>query len=230
MTETMTTKTFAFLACLGMLAVHSPSASAQSPATIELFNGNSLAGWQAVSAKAGTTMEEVWSVRDGVIVCKGEPMGYIQTERQFTNFLLTVEWRWTPGKKPGNSGVFLRINGEPKALPRCIECQLKSGDAGDVYGFHGMKLDGDKARKIEKKGHELGGDLVGVKKRFRNENPPGQWNRYEIELRGGLLKIKVNGTQINEATACEMTPGPVGLQSEGGEVQFRRVRITPLAN
>lgn len=202
--------------------------AAQAPATIELFNGTSLAGWRAVSAKPGTAMEAVWSVRDGVIVCKGEPMGYIHTERHFTNFLLTVEWRWTPGKKPGNSGVFLRINGEPKALPRCIECQLKSGDAGDVYGFHGMKIDGDKARKVEKKGHELGGDLVGVRKRFRNENPPGQWNRFEIELRGGLLKIKVNGTQVNEAVGCEMTPGPVGLQSEGGEIQFRRVRITPL--
>ena len=79
-----------------------------------------------------------------------------------------------------NSGVFLRINGAPKPLPRCIENQLKSGDAGDLYGFHGMKIDGDKARRIEVKAHELGGDFVGVKKLLGNEKPPGAWNRLEV--------------------------------------------------
>lgn len=199
-----------------------------APGSIALFNGKDLSGWAAVSAKPGTKLEDVWSVCDGIIVCKGDPMGYIQTEKTFTNFKLQVEWRWAPGKEPGNSGIFLRINGAPKALPRMIECQLKSGDAGDVYGFHSMKIDGDLARRVEKKGHELAGDFVGVKKKFANENKPGQWNRCEIELRGGNLKICVNGVPTNEAKDCELLAGPVGLQSEGGEVHFRNVRITPL--
>lgn len=203
-----------------------PRGTAGAP--IALFNGRDFSGWTAVSATPGTRLDDVWSVREGIIVCRGEPMGYLQTERAFTNFKLHVEWRWAPGKEPGNSGVFLRINGPPRALPRTIECQLKSGDAGDVYGFHGMQLDGDPGRRTAKAGHELAGDLVGVKKRFANEKPPGQWNRLDIELNGGRLTVSVNGRQVNEATDCELLAGPVGLQSEGGEIHFRNVVLTPL--
>ncbi len=196
--------------------------------TIELFNGKDLSNWKAVLAKPDVTKDQVFAVRDGTIVCAGDPLGFIETDKSFVNFKLELEWRWAPGKKPGNSGVFLRINGERRPLPRTIECQLKSGDAGDVYAFHGMKLDGEADRRVEIKGHELGGDLVGVKKRFANENPPGQWNRYEIVLNGYDLTVKVNGRVVNQARKCEFTMGPIGLQSEGGEVHFRSVRLTPL--
>jgi len=201
---------------------------ASDPKAVDLFNGKDLSNWKAVLARPEVKKEDVFSVRDGVIVCKGEPLGFIQTDQTFTNFKLTAEWRWAPGTTPGNSGVFLRINGDPKPLPRCIECQLKSGDAGDVYGFHGMKIDGDKAHRVEVKAHELGGDFVGVKKRFANENPPGQWNRYELSLVRGNLTVWVNGKQTNEASDCEVIAGPIGLQSEGGEIHFRNVRLVPL--
>jgi hypothetical protein len=194
-----------------------------------LFNGFDLSHWNAVLAKSGTPpKEQTFSVRDQMIVCKGEPLGFIETDKSFTNFKLEVQYRWAPGTKPGNSGIFLRINDQRRPLPRCIECQLKAGDAGDLYGFHGMKIDGDKARRTEKKGHELGGDFVGVKKRFANENKAGQWNRVEIEARNGTVQVKVNGALVNEATDCEVVAGPIGLQSEGGEIQFRKVRIVPL--
>ena len=195
---------------------------------LDLFNGQSLSGWKATLAKPEVKMEDVWSVRDGMIVCKGEPLGFIESDREFTNFRLVVEWRWAPGQQPGNSGVFLRVNGDRKPLPRCIECQLKSGDAGSAYGFRGMSIDGDKARIVKKNVPELGGEFVGVKKLFPNENPPGQWNRFDITLNGGDLSIKVNGLLVNEARNCDLTPGPIGLQSEGGEIHFRKVRLTPL--
>ena len=153
------------LATLGSLLVS--CASTKRPTLTrgeDLFNGKDLSNWQAVSAKPGISKEDVWSVRDGLIICKGDPIGFIQTDTRYTNYKLMVEWRWAPGKAPGNSGIFLRINGEPRPLPRCMECQLKSGDAGDVYAFHGMKIDGDPARRKEVKNHELGGDFVGFKK------------------------------------------------------------------
>lgn len=193
-----------------------------------LFNGKDLSNWKAVLAKPDVTKEQVWSVQDGVLICKGEPLGYIQTDKSYTNFKLGVDWRWAPGQAPGNSGVFLRINGQPRPLPRCIECQLKSGDAGDTYGFHGMGINGDPARRKEVKNHELGGDFVGVKKISGNEKAPGQWNHYDIVLNGGKLTISVNGKQVNEAFDCEVVSGPIGLQSEGGEVHFRNVYLTPL--
>jgi hypothetical protein len=196
---------------------------------VDLFNGQTLAGWRAVLAKPGVKLEEVWSVREGVIVCRGEPLGFIETDRSFTDFRLSVDWRWAPGKEPGNSGVFLRINGDRKPLPRCVETQLKSGDAGDLYGFHGMKIDGEPARRIEIKAHELGGDLVGVKKTLANEKPPGEWNQVEILASGPSVTVWVNGQKVNEAFGVEVVAGPVGLQSEGGEIHFRNVRLTPLA-
>ena len=148
------------------------------------------------------------------------------TRKSFTSFKLSVEWRWPD--KPGNSGVFLRIGGEPKALPRCFECQLKSGDAGTLITFHGLKMDGDAARLSKKSGSEKTGDVTIVKKIEGNEKPPGEWNLYELELRGPSLKVSVNGKLVNEATGCEVLAGPVALQSEGGEVHFRNIRLTPL--
>jgi hypothetical protein len=195
--------------------------------SIELFNGKDLAGWQAYFSEPGAKMEDVWSVKDGLLVCKGRPTGYLYTKREFTSYLLVVEWRWAPGTEPGNSGVLLRINGEPKTLPRSIEAQLKSGDAGDLYGFHGLKIDGDRARTSHQTSSGTG-ELVGVKKITGAEKAPGEWNRYEIRLDGGALQVKVNGTLVNEAKDCEVLSGPIGLQSEGGEIHFRTVELSPL--
>lgn len=195
---------------------------------LALFNGKDLSGWEAFLVEPEVKQEDVWSVKEGLLICKGEPLGYLATKGSYTNFRLIVEWRWAPGAKPGNSGVLMRLNGEPQGLPRSIEAQLKSGDAGDLYAFHGMKIDGDAARRIEVKGHQLGGDLTGVKKREANENPPGEWNRYEIVLNGSSLVVSVNGKPLNEATGCEVVSGPIALQSEGGVIQFRTVELTPL--
>jgi hypothetical protein len=121
-------------------------AADKSERGIDLFDGKSLDGWEHYLVKPDVKMADVWSVRDGLLICKGEPMGYLATKKTFTNFRLVVEWRWAPGKPPGNSGVLLRITGKPQALPKCLEAQLQSGSAGDVYGFHGFPVKGDAAR------------------------------------------------------------------------------------
>lgn len=202
--------------------------AAAAPETIALFNGENLEGWKAFLVDPEVPMEDVWSVRDGLLICKGEPTGYLYTAQEFTSFELVVEWRWAPGTEPGNSGVLMRINGEPRAIPRAFEAQLMNGNAGDLYGFHGMKLTGAEERLKGGEAHELLGDFVGVDKIKANENPPGEWNRYEITLDGPNLTVSVNGEQLNEAGECDVLSGPIGLQSEGGEVQFRKVEITPL--
>ena len=222
-----------FIGAISLTALlFSPSCSnLPTPAsvqTVDLFNGNNLDGWRALLKDPGVSMEQVWSVQEGLLICRGEPMGYLYTEKSFTNFVLRVEWRWAPGQPPGNSGVLMRINGPPKPLPRCIEAQLKSGSAGDLYGFHGMKIDGDPARRKTVSGHRLGGDLIGLSKLAANEYQPGQWNTYEIVVNGPNIKVWVNGQMLNEAVDGEVIAGPIGLQSEGGEIHFRTVKLTPL--
>jgi len=194
---------------------------------ISLFNGKNLTGWSHYLVESDVKMADVWSVRDGLLVCKGEPMGYLATKRKFTNFRLVVEWRWAPGKPAGNSGVLLRITGEPRALPKCAEAQLKSGSAGDIYGFHGFQVKGDAAR-FKTSESDMVGKLSGVSKIKGNEKEPGQWNRYEITLNKGDLTLLVNGEKVNEATGLDIVPGTIGLQSEGGEIHFRTVELTRL--
>ncbi len=196
---------------------------------VKLFNGKCLAGWECVTVDPDAKMADVWSVADGLLVCKGQPLGYLVSKKKFTNFKLTVEWRWAPGAKPGNSGVLLRIDGEPDSfLPKCVEAQLKAGSAGDIWAFYGAKVQGDAERFKEIKNHDPLGNFAGVGKIKAAEKEPGQWNTYEITFAGDKLTLVVNGEKVNEATGCDVLAGPIGLQSEGGEIHFRTVKIVPL--
>jgi hypothetical protein len=192
-----------------------------------LFNGKNLDGWRAYHITHAAGLEDVWSVRDGMIICKGEPFGYLYTVKPYTNYRLRAEWRWAPGQKPGNSGLFLRLNGKPDFLPRCVEVQLMHERAGDLFAFAGMKMSGDPARFRNIEHKELG-RFVGVTRIESNENEPGQWNVADVLVQGGSIRVWVNGKLVNEATDVEVIAGPVGLQSEGGEIHFRNITLTPL--
>ena len=203
--------TFLLPACGG-----APVAAADTATT--LFNGKDLTGWEFFLVDAEAEMEDVWSVVDGVLVCTGEPTGYLCTAAEYQDFRLVVEWRW-PGE-PGNSGVLLRIAGEPQMLPSCAEAQLRSGNAGDMYGFQDFVLGGpaDRLSRISLPGWKLA-------RAAGNERPVGEWNRYEITAEGGRITLVLNGVTVNEATGCDVRPGRIGLQSEGGVVHFRRVEL-----
>ncbi len=196
--------------------------------TVELFNGRDLAGWTHVLMDPSVKMDEVWSVRDGMIVCKGEPVGFISAGPEVTNFRLVVEYRWAPGAKPGNSGLFSRIHEPIKALPACVETQLQHGNAGDVMGLQGVKIDQTQPRSFFVAKHELAGDIAGVKKIADKEKAPGEWNHVEIEARGTHYRVWMNGELINDVFNVEECAGRIGLQSEGGEVHFRKVTLTRL--
>lgn len=202
---------------------------AKKSKAVKLFNSRNLDGWDCFLVEPGVEMKDVWSVEDGVLVCKGEPLGYLYTEKEFTNYRLTVEWRWAPGGEPGNSGVLLRIVGDAVSfLPRCVEAQLMHGSAGDIWAFYGAKIQGDEERFKKIEGHEKLGDFAGVGKIKDAEKEPGQWNKYVITLDGSDLTLMLNGKKVNEATGLEVVPGRIGLQSEGGRIEFRTVRLVPL--
>lgn len=204
----------------------SQKAEQQATAT-ELFDGKSLAGWDSHLDDENAKTADVWSVRDGVLVCKGQPMGYLYTTKQYENFKLKLQWRWPEGKEPGNSGVLLRISGEPHGfLVKCAEAQLKHGNAGDVWGFYGFHVSGDRNRIREVKDHKDLGNFAGVAHSINAEKEPGQWNTYEIKLIDDDLTVKINGELVNQATDLDVTPGYIGLQSEGTEIEFRNIELT----
>jgi hypothetical protein len=221
------------LAALVLVAVVLPVAAAAQSQPVRLFNGKDLSGWSHYLADPKVSATDVWSVRDGVLICKGEPLGYLYTNDDYTSFKLVVEWRWAPGAaaklgKTPNSGVLLRATPAQRVIPRSYEAQLQSGNAGDVYGFWGLPLNGDPDRRREARGHEMLGDMVGFKKTEAAEKPEGEWNVYEITFDGPSLTLKINGNQVNTATGASVVPGRIALQSEGGEIHFRRVELVPI--
>lgn len=229
--------------CLGLPAVIATAsdtrdraaATPADPAPISLFNGKDLAGWSHVLVDGTVPAADVWSVRDGVLICKGSPLGYLYTNAEFTSFRLVVEWRWAAGAAARlgavpNSGVLMRVAPEQQGIPPSYEAQLKSGDAGDVYGFWGRALAGDPARRREGKARPLVGDMIGFGKLAAAEKPEGEWNRYEIVFDGPSLTVFVNGRKVNEVTGAQVLPGRIALQSEGGEIHFRKVELTALGS
>ncbi len=193
--------------------------------TTELFNGKDLSGWKAVLAGDDAKMEDVWSVKDGILHCTGKPAGYIRTEKgDFHDYVLTVEWRWPEGTEGGNNGVLVHCS-DPGALgiwPKSIECQLAKDNAGDIWVI-GTEVDvPNEAERVEGRRHKNLTD--------DSEKPIGEWNTMEITARGDALTIKVNGDTVNEATNCSVTQGAISLQSEGAPIEFRKVELTPIGN
>ena len=188
------------------------------PHETKLFNGKDFEGWTAFLKDDGK-LEDVWSIDDGVLICTGQPAGYIRTKDQYANFILKLEWRWSPEKnQPGNSGVLFRCVGEDKVWPACIEAQLQHENAGDFWNIGEFPMKTDPARL---KGRN-------TKKTHMAERPVGQWNEYEIIVNHGDITLIVNGETLNTATEAKEVPGWIALQSEGAEIHFRNIRLSPL--
>ena len=183
-----------------------------------LFNGQSLSGWTH-HLQEDVPAGEVWSVTsEGVLICKGQPIGYLRTERDHTNFALRLEWRFDPEMGAGNSGVLLRQIGEDKVWPRSIEAQLQSGAAGDFWNIDEFPMEVALDRTQGRN----------TKRTDTHEKPLGEWNRYDITVWHDRVVLRVNDRILNEAWDCMEIPGKICLQSEGAEIHFREIHLTPL--
>lgn len=209
-------RTFAVL----IIALFVCNAARAAEGDVQLFNGKDLTGWSAHFNDPNPKIHDVWSVKEGGILhCKGQPIGYIYTDKDYTSYKLKLEWRGVG--KPGNSGVLLRVQEPHKVWPKSIEAQLQSRNAGDIWNIDQFPMTVAEDRtegRHTKKIHET------------NEKPVegGEWNTYEITLDGPNLELKVNGLVQNRATNCQIIPGKIALQSEGAEIEFRNIVLTPL--
>jgi len=186
-----------------------------------LWNGKDFTGWKLFIPDESIDVHQVWSVKDGVIHCKGKPNGYMRTEADYSNYKLHVEWRWV--EKPTNSGVLLHMSGPDKVWPRSIECQLMHKNAGDFW------LIGGTAVTVDGKTTEGTGKPTRVRKKEESsEKPVGEWNTYEIFCRADTIRCFVNGVLQNDATGASETSGKICLQSEGSPIEFRNIYIESL--
>lgn len=188
----------------------------------DLFNGKDLSGWVLVNTDPST-----WTVQDGMLICSGKPYGEIRTERMYQNFILEVEWRhMVPG---GNGGIFIwaddiTARGEP--FHRSIEVQVLENaygnteahtTHGDIFPIHGATMTPVNGR---------GGDRA-----FPTENlskPSPEWNHYRITGINGEITLAVNGTTVTQGKDSSPRKGYICLESEGGIVHYRNLRIQEL--
>ena len=192
------------------------TAQAQAPAEDEgwtvIFDGKTLDGWRGYDK---TGVPAAWTVEDGAISLSGK-FGYIRTEIPYADYRLNAEWRWPDSAT--NSGIFLHIQRDG-IWPNCYECQLWNGKAGDLIHSSGTES------------AELRADstlIILPKLEPSTEKPVGEWNTAEIVCSDSTITVHVNGRLQNRLTGLSNRQGFIGLQSEGGPVQFRNIILTPL--
>ena len=220
------------LTCIAvvLLCVGSRAPAAEFPQFRELFNGKNLSGWVNVN-----TDQDTWTVRDGMLLCSGHPIGVMRTEKQYENFVLHIEWMHM--EAGGNSGVFVWSEGtvpEGRRLPKGVEVQMleldwvnlhkkKDGTLppiayvhGEVFGAGGLKTVPDNPRGSRSKS---------IENRCKGR---GQWNTYVVVCVDGVIKLSVNGKFVNGISKAAIKKGYICLESEGAEIHFRNIRIMEL--
>ncbi|PXY27303.1 glycosyl hydrolase [Prauserella muralis] len=145
-------------------------------------------------------------------------MGLFWFGKEFSAYSLKLDWKMSGDD---NSGVFVGFpdpGDDPwVAVNRGYEIQIDATDApekttGAIYDFQSADIAARDAAL----------------------NPPGEWNSYEIVVRGQKIKVFLNGTQINEFHNTDpnrnLKDGFVGIQNHGDsdDVSFRNIQIKEL--
>jgi 3-keto-disaccharide hydrolase len=199
------------------------STNAISPTNlVELFNGTNFDGF-TFCMTADADPAKTWIVTNGVIHCTGAAVGYLRTLQSYSNYVVTVEWRFIKvAPKKDNTGVLVHMQLPDKVWPPCIQNQGKSGRQGDLFVMSG----------VECKEHlALGKDantpvaLHGAP----NENAIGEWNTNVTVCAGNNVQAIINGKLLNEITECTVSSGFVGIQSEGADFEIRKMYLEPVS-
>lgn len=219
---------------------------------VSLFNGKDFTGWKVPEGDNGH-----WKVVDGVIDydARSEAHGdkCLWTERSFGDFVLRVDWRMKtdPGFKHNvpvilpsgdektdadgkkvtvpiedvDSGIYLRGNDKSQ-----VNIWMWPIGSGEVYGY-----------RTDKK---MPADVrAGVTPKKHADKPRGEWNTFEITMKGDRLSVKLNGEEVISDAQLPGVPkdGPIALQHHGSYstllgqwvgppslVQFRNIYIKEL--
>lgn len=198
------------------------------PGFVALFNGRDFTGWRVPEGDNGH-----WKVINGVIdydaesEAKGDKS--LWCEKELGDFILRVDWRIkaTPYVNPGipyilpdgtharditgkelklalpdsDSGIFLRGSGTYQVNIWCWPI-----GSGEMYGV----------RTNPKTPPDL---RAAVTPRHQADKPVGEWNRFEITVRGRTVTVVLNGITVIPGATIPDLPlrGRIALQHHGGK-------------
>ena len=172
-------------------------------------NRENLINWINVNTNADT-----WKRNKDLLICAGQPIGVMRSEKEYANFILQIEWKHI--EAGGNSGVFVWSDAKPdekSRLPGGVEVQMLELDwvnqhikdsvkppiayvHGELFGVGGVETVPDNPRGTRSKSIE---NLCKGK---------GEWNSYTVVCVDGVIKLSVNGKFVNgisKSTAKKVT-------------------------
>jgi hypothetical protein len=181
------------------------------------------------------TAADTWRTEKDILVCSGQPIGVMRSEKKYENFILHIEWKHI--EAGGNSGVFVWSNANPPEdtrLPDGVEVQmldpewvnLNTRDGvkppvayvhGELFGVGGVTTVPDNPRGTRSKS---------IENRCKGK---GEWNTYDVVCIDGVIRLSVNGRFVNGITKASQRKGYLCLESEGAPIHFRNIRIIELA-
>jgi len=186
-----------------------------------LDNGTDLSNWQGAV--------DSYEVREGAIVCRTGKGGHLMSKEEFGDMVLRFEFKLPTA---GNNGIAIRtpLGGHPASDG--IELQVIDND-GYNAAHPTQPL----------KPYQVHGSLyhcVGAKTGYLRQ--VGEWNYEEIEVRGQVIKVTLNGTKILDVdidtidrSALEKVPkgldrkqGFIGFAGHNDPVEFRDFRVKRL--
>ncbi|HIE97754.1 MAG: DUF1080 domain-containing protein [Fuerstiella sp.] len=191
----------------------------QQQAFQRLFNGKDLTGWQGAI--------ENYEVVDGAIRCKAGHGGMLLTEKEYSNFIVRLEFKLPPG---GNNGLAIRSPGEGDPAYAAM-CELQVLDSEhEKY-----------ANLDQRQYHGCAYGMVAAHRGFLRET--GQWNFQQVTVDGSTIRVELNGNIILDADLSKVTefmaerphPGKdrtsgfFGFAGHNDPVEFRNVSIKELA-
>ena len=199
--------------------------------TIQLFNHKDLNGWYAFEPESGKHLNasELFKVEDHMIRLYGDKIGYLMSNESFSNFRLTVEFRWnmdssfTKKTNNKNSGVMYLVPPEiPDELwPKGMQFQVKEGSTGDFILLQDVTI------RVKGVTTEPGKSVVSP--RFQDAwKPIGEWNTLTVTSVKGKIAHELNGKLVNEGVDPSVSTGRILLQYEGYPIDFRKIVIKKL--
>ncbi|MFT7669849.1 MAG: lysophospholipase L1-like esterase/pimeloyl-ACP methyl ester carboxylesterase [Planctomycetota bacterium] len=202
---------------------------------VDLIGSDLADHWRQVNCDMSTfqLVDDPKSEDRKMILCTGKPTGVMRTVGVYENFVCEFEWRHMTKGWGANAGFFLWSDARPALgvpFTRSVEVQVANFDEnsnwytrhGDIFPIHGASMTPD-----PRYGRWQGGSRS-LPLEFRAKGT-GEWNHYRLTCIDGTVQLELNGELVSAGFHASPRKGHICIESEGGEVHFRDLRILPLA-
>lgn len=163
--------------------------------------------------------------KDGVVALTPRPGekgwtrydAYLWLNGEYKDFEIDFEYKVEKG---GNSGFYFHVGDVKKPVETGIEVQIYDS--------------GSKGADAKLTDHDSGGVIPGIPPTKNTAKPAGDWNRFQITVKGDTLTIVLNGEKVNvvdlknDKLKNRPATGAIGFQDHGLPLALRNIKIKKL--